>query len=199
VTVVRAAFAPAWIARVAALGPTPAIEGPLAEPALLDHATIVPRLDAALGDGHLIGRVAAGRAAIEALVQLPARTALFGDPRHDARVPAVALAVIVALADATLAVDGAPVALAAGDALVLDARTPVAASPDASLLLVVHHRHWFREPRAPLDAPPVSISRLVYQRLTAAQRRRFTWRFDRYLRLRPRLLLDQLVRTVRRR
>ncbi len=210
--VLRGAFAPTWVARVAWLAgdtagaSTAAIDGPLAEPTLLAHPRLAPLLTAVLGDGYNVGRLALGAGVADALANLPAATSLFGDDALHARMPAVGVALLAPLVSARIPLapgahrasapaPGVAIDLAPGDALLFDARLPVAPPPVAALL-VVHYRHWFRAPAAPLDAPPVSISRLTYRRLPAAQRALFTWRVDRYLRLRPRLLLDRGVRRL---
>lgn len=190
--VVRRAFSSDWLTRVAALD-APTIEGPLAEPGFLEHPVVAPILVSTLGEDYIMGRLRIGHTAAAALADLPERSALFGDA-CDARVPAFGLALHVALTAGTAHASAATIALAAGDVVVCDTRTRLRA--DGLAMLAVYYRHWFREPIGDLSAPPFAISLVTYQRLPAAQRHLFAWRFDRYLRLRPRLLLDRGLRRL---
>jgi hypothetical protein len=196
--VLRGVFAAGWIARVLDHD-SPAIAGALAEPELLAHPQVAPILASVLGDGYIMGRLALGTDGV------PARTSLFG-ASSDLRVPAIGLSLHIALTQgAVRAVPGShrdsdarstsTLELAAGDCVLADTRL-VLEPAGGRMLLSVYYRHWFREPVAPLEAPPLSISLLTYRRLPPSQRHLFAWRFDRYAHLRPRLLLDRGLRRL---
>lgn len=207
--VVRRAFSSDWLARVIARcergqagAGQESIDGPLAEPELLGHPELAPVLALVLGEAYIIGRVSVGAAADDTLLRLPTGSVLFGDANADTRIPAIGLSLYVAWSARALqlfcrshrnraSTDRRSVSLAAGDCLLSDTRLSASSSDRGSALLVVYFRHWFREPIAPMDAPPVSISPMAYQLLPSTQRHLLSWRIDRYFRLRPKIFFDR--------
>lgn len=86
------------------------------------------------------------------------------------------------------------VLLPRGACLLFDSRLRVELVENTGLaLLAAYYRHWFRERRGALESAPVLISRTVYRQLPDAQRQLFVWRFDRYEKLRPRLMLTRAL------
>ncbi|MDX2021245.1 MAG: hypothetical protein SF187_13475 [Deltaproteobacteria bacterium] len=168
---------------------------------LLSNVPLMAVVDGVLGVGAMVARVNVGAEAAACLATTAERARLFEDDAATAAVPVFSVSGFAPLQACTVVVTAQglqqEIGLSPGDALLIDSRcharvTDVA----AAALFVTFTRPWFREPQASPLNPPVLVSSFDYLRLPPALQARLQWRFDRYLKQRPRLIAYRVADKV---
>jgi hypothetical protein len=200
------------------------VEGPFNTPAFYANPLFFPIVERLLGQDCILGACSSVVSFPGAPSQHTHRDSLslFGDYAYDVALPPYALTVLMPLVDATIergstevwpethrepvlarAIERSPVhpTVPRGSVMMTDSRVVHRGAENRSndarpLIYNSYHRHWFRDYFGYGDRPPVAMSPFEYAKVPRHYRRLFSWRFDRYWKVRLTRQADRVVRNV---
>ena len=200
------------------------VEGPFNRPTFYANPLFFPILQRLLGKDCILGACSSVVSFPGAPPQFTHRDSpsLFGDYAFDAPLPPYSLTVLMPLVDANAqtgstegwtkthresvlekALAGTPVPLPVprGSVMMTDGRVVHRGAENRSsrvrpLLYNSYHRHWFRDYSGYEHRPPLAISALEFSKVPEEYRQLFSWRFERYWKMRLKRRAHRVVQDV---